>query len=300
MGQKSDQQGGRMIIPLLMSARPSQWTKNLLVFAGIIFSGEFTNLALIQKSLLLFVSFCLLSSAGYIANDIKDKEADAKHPRKSKRPIASGQVAPNTAMLFSLALAITAFAIAMLTNSMAIYCLGVYAINQLIYSFVARNIPIVDVFFIAFGFVIRAVAGAVVIQVYMSQWLLLCTLMLALFLGFSKRRNELIIAAESRNSLSGYTLQLLDQLIGITAASATIAYCIYAIQSTNAIEHPLLAATIPFPLFGVLKYLHIVYVKNDSGSPETVLLKDPWIWGTVLIWSIVSLIAMSNPNWRPF
>lgn len=286
------------MIHFIRSARPTQWTKNLLLFAGIIFSGLFQQQQAATKVLLLFGAFCLVSSAGYIVNDLLDKDSDAKHPRKKLRPIASGQLTTKSASAFALILLFSGIALAYTANIYALASIGVYGLNQIFYSVLARRIPVLDVFVISFGFVIRAVAGALVIQVYISQWLLLCTLMLALFLGFAKRRHELLSAAESRTSLSGYSQSLLDQLIGVTASGTVIAYCIYAIQSPNAIEHPLLALTIPFPIFGVFRYLHITYVKQESGSPDTALLRDPWMWGTILLWGTISLFAMANPNLR--
>ncbi len=301
-------------------ARPRQWTKNLLVFAGLIFTGLFVCSEAATAALLLFAAFCLASSAGYVWNDVADVEADQLHPVKRSRPIASGAVAKGAASVYAIGLLIAAYAVALVldfsvlplaesiydsarTNRLplldsnfpiATVCVSAYLINQFFYSTIARRVAILDVFVIAIGFLIRAIAGAVVLSVTISQWLFLCTLFLALFLGFAKRRNEFLIAAESRSSLGGYSRTLLDHLISITAASSVISYSLYAIQSSTAQSHPLLALTIPFPVFGIFRYLQITFRDNDSGSPDLVLLRDPWIWGTVLAWGALSIFAMTQ------
>lgn len=300
-------------------ARPRQWTKNLLVFAGLIFSGLLFYTDALAMAVTLFVAFCLASSAGYALNDVLDARSDAMHPVKRERPVASGRASPGAAMAFGLLLLALAVGVVLLLDfglgpiseesydasgasklsvvagvPLATISIGAYLLNQVIYSLIARNVAILDVFVIALGFLIRAVAGAVVLGVTISQWLLLCTLFLALFLGFAKRRNDMLVASGSRASLGGYTPSLLDHLITISAASAVIAYSLYAIQSSTAQKHPLLALTIPFPVFGIFRYLQITFRGNGGGSPEVVLLRDPWIWGTILIWGALSVFAMSQ------
>jgi 4-hydroxybenzoate polyprenyltransferase len=307
------------VIDFIRLARPRQWTKNLLVFAGLIFSGLFHFADATLTALVLFAAFCLASSAGYIWNDLKDADADKLHPTKKNRPIASGRISKLAASLFGSGLLVLSFSVALFVDygsapiskqayesarasileidsgfPTATLCIAVYLANQFVYSTLARKIAILDVFVIAIGFLIRAIAGAVVLSVTISQWLLLCTLFLALFLGFAKRRNELIVASESRSSLGGYSQALLDHLISISAAASVIAYSLYAIQSSTAQAHPLLALTIPFPVFGVFRYMQITFRDNDSGNPDAVLLRDPWIWGTVLIWGALSVFAMSQ------
>ncbi|HWP31965.1 MAG TPA: decaprenyl-phosphate phosphoribosyltransferase [Fimbriimonadales bacterium] len=281
----------------IKSARPRQWTKNLLVFAGLIFAGKFTDPNAILIATLTFFAFCFTSSAGYIFNDILDKEADKLHPEKRERPIASGRLRVGHAAIFAFSIFILGYVIAWLAHRNAVLSLGLYTFNQLFYSIVARRVAILDVFIIAFGFLIRAAAGAVVLDVTISKWLLLCTLLLALFLGYAKRRHELEFAMESRSSLGGYTLPLLDQLIAISAAASVISYCLYAISSQTAFSHPLLVLTIPFPIFGVFRYMAIIYYDKLSGNPDVALLKDPWLIGTVLLFLIVSLYAMSQEGW---
>lgn len=307
------------MIDFIRLARPRQWTKNLLVLAGLIFSGLFFYADAAIIAVCLFVAFCFASSSGYAFNDVRDAKEDSMHPTKRDRPVASGRIAPHIGILFGVVLLVLAIALACLVDfvlpkiddasyhqsgafrlhgiagmPVALLSIAAYLANQFFYSFFARGAAILDVFVIALGFLIRAVAGAVVLGVTISQWLLLCTLFLALFLGFAKRRNELSVAIESRESLGGYTQSLLDNLIAISASAAVIAYSLYAIQSSTAQKHPLLALTIPFPVFGIFRYLQITFRENDSGNPDLVFLRDPWIWGTVLVWGVVSLIAMSH------
>lgn len=280
--------------PLLLSMRPRQWTKNLLVFAGLIFSGRFSDGESVKVAVLTFMAFCLVSSAGYLLNDVLDRDSDREHPEKRHRPVASGALPARTATFAAIILLCGGVAIGFAVNTAALLSLGAYVANQAFYVFAGRAIPIVDVFVIAIGFLIRAVAGAAVLGVFISPWLLLCTLMLALFLGFCKRRHELALESNSRSSLRGYSISVTDQFIGITAACTVLSYSLYAVQSETAAQHPLLYLTIPFPLFGVFRYLHLVHTEGDGGNPDATLLTDPWIAGTVLGWIVVSFLVMSD------
>jgi len=286
------------VIDLILSARPRQWSKNLLVFAGLIFSGRFLEWDAVRISLLTFCAFCLASSAGYLFNDLLDRRSDAAHPEKRLRPIAAGRVSPFAAAAFGAALGVLAAIVAWATDWQALASVGAYVLNQLVYVLIARRVAILDVFVIAFGFLIRAGAGAFVLHVEIGQWLLLCTMLLALFLGFAKRRHELLLKSDSRSSLSGYSAPLLDKLIVISASSAVIAYSLYAIQSETAAAHPLLALTIPFPMFGVFRYLQIAYQEDGGGNPDVDLMRDPWLYGVVLVWAALSVAAMTTGGWR--
>lgn len=275
--------------------RPRQWTKNLLIFGGLIFSAQFTNSDAIKTAVIAFACFCLVSSAGYLINDIGDAEADKLHPEKKERPIPSGRLSKATALATALLLIVGGFALAYFTKlPYGVELLGVYAANQALYTVIARRIAILDVFIISNGFLIRAIAGAAVLDVGISPWLLLCTFLLALFLGFAKRKHEFDLGTGARESLSGYSVRLLDQLIGITAAAATLSYCVYAIESQTAQAHPKLLWTIPFPVFGIFRYLQLVYQGDKGGNPDRELVRDPWLGGTVLIWMALSLYAMSQ------
>lgn len=279
--------------------RPRQWTKNLLVFAGLIFSGRFDQLDALLIAILTFIAFCCVSSAGYVWNDVLDRREDAGHPEKRSRPLAAQRISIRSALLFSSVLLAIGFVIQVNASETATYVLGGYVANQLIYSLWARRYAIIDVFLIASGFIIRAVAGAVALSVAISPWLFLVTFLLALFLAFGKRRYELnSVQAGVRSSLQGYSSKLLDQLISVSAAGAVLSYCIYAIQSHTAEMHPLLVITIPFPIFGVMRYLQIIYRDEEGGHPDRSLVTDPWLFFTVVLWLVASLIAMrSNFTW---
>jgi 4-hydroxybenzoate polyprenyltransferase len=178
--------------------------------------------------------------------------------------------------------------------------LGLYALNQAFYASFARRFAIFDVFVIGFGFLIRAIAGAAAIEVLISPWLLVCTFLLSLFLGFAKRRHELELKSDSRSSLSGYTTQLLDHFLIVAASSTLLAYSVYAIESDTARMHPMMVLTIPFPAFGVFRYLQVVYKDNGGGHPDKALVRDPWMALTVILWVVVSLYAVSVEGWAKF
>ncbi|GIV02804.1 MAG: decaprenyl-phosphate phosphoribosyltransferase [Fimbriimonadales bacterium] len=278
----------------LSALRPRQWTKNLLVFAGLIFSGRFSDPESVRIAVLTFAAFCLVSSAGYLVNDVVDRELDRQHPEKRHRAIASGRLSVSLALILACALLVLGGGAAWAAGIGALGSLAFYAANQGFYVLLARSVPILDVFVIAIGFLIRAVAGAVALSVTISPWLLLCTLMLALFLGFCKRRHELQLESNARPSLGGYSLAVTDQFIAITAACTVLTYSLYAIQSETAQHHAGLYLTIPFPLFGVFRYLQLVHAKGEGGNPDETLIRDPWIAGTVLAWIAVALLVMSD------
>lgn len=278
--------------------RVRQWTKNLLVFGGLIFAGQFTESEPVKVALLVFAAFCLVSSAGYLVNDVLDRSDDAKHPEKRDRPIASGRISPAAALVTALILGAAGFSImAAFAIPYGVFTLALYALNQAFYTSVARRIAIVDVFVIGSGFLIRAIAGAAAIQVTISSWLLVCTFLLSLFLGFAKRRHELHLGSGSRASLAGYTPALLDHFLIVAASATLLAYSVYAIESETARVHPLMVATIPFPAFGVFRYLQVVYKENGGGSPDRSLIRDPWLALTVVLWIAVSLYAVSVEGW---
>lgn len=283
---------------LIAAVRPQQWTKNLLVFAGLIFAGKFMDPTAILATVEIFVAFCFASSAGYLINDVLDKEGDALHPEKRLRPVASGSISVGAAAATAIILAGLALFIPFATAlPYGVAVVGLYLLNQAFYMGIARKVAVLDVFVIGGGFLLRAVAGAVVLDVFISRWLLVCTFLLALFLGFAKRKHEFDLGTAARESLEGYTPALLDHFIVISAAAAVISYGVYAIESSTAKAHPVLFFTIPFPIFGVFRYLQIVYKRNGGGTPEQVLLKDPWMYGTILIWAALSLYSISVTGW---
>ncbi len=294
-------QGGP--VALIRAMRPKQWIKNVLLFAGMVFtvnerwrpmSPEMWSYA--ARASLAFVIFCLTASAIYLLNDVIDVEKDRQHPRKRFRPIASGALSPGVAVAVALVLVPAGLVGAyQLSRGFAGIIAG-YVAMQLAYVFVLKHLVLVDVFVIAIGFVMRAAAGAVVIGAEISPWLYTVTLLGALFLGLCKRRNELLLLEDSagkhRKILDEYTPALLDTLISITAAAAIMAYSLYTFTSPKLPQNHLMMLTVPFVIFGMFRYLYLAHRKNEGGSPEEVLLKDRPLLVTILLWVVTAAIIL--------
>jgi len=267
-----------MIKNIVISLRPAQWIKNLLLFAGIVFSQNLFNVPMLSKVVLGFVSFCSLSSAVYLINDVYDKEEDKKHSVKSKRPIASGQLSALAALSISLILTATALFVAFnLDKNFGTICL-IYFVMMNLYTFTLKHIVIIDVLVISAGFFIRAVAGAVVIDVEISKWLIICTIFITLLLGLCKRKSEIVNMADksSRVVLSDYSISFVEQMITITAASALISYTLYTtdIEVIEKFGTKNLIFTVPFVLYGIFRYLYLIHKSSSGESPEYIFLKD--------------------------
>lgn len=318
--------------------RPRQWTKNLLVFAGLVFAQRILDLGAVERAIGAFGVFCLLSGLVYLVNDLSDLESDRQHPVKCRRPLASGKLAVPVAIGGVVALAILATLLTILlvvwpgpagsAQSLQVtlepfgmrvvpsqllsgesqygilgnlggaqYLFAVvaacYVLLNLAYTFRLKHVVIIDVFCLAGGFVLRAIAGAVVIPVPISPWLYLCTILLSLFLALGKRRQELMMlgadASSHRRILEEYSPQLLDQMMTIVTSATVMAYSLYTFQSTTG-NHRLMI-TIPFVLYGIFRYLYLIYMKMEGGSPEEVLLKDKHILGAVLL-CVLSMLAL--------
>jgi 4-hydroxybenzoate polyprenyltransferase len=288
---------------LLVSMRPEQWTKNLLVFAGVIFGMELFQFRAVGLSLAAFGVFCALSGVVYLVNDIMDREVDRQHPLKKSRPIASGDLSPTTAGIAAVVIGagalIAAFSLRVSFGIVSVVYIGL----QMLYSGPLKHVVIVDVLVIAAGFVMRAVAGAVVIGVVISQWLLVCTTQLALFLALSKRRHELVLLADGakghRKILGEYSPYLLDQMIGVVTASTLIAYTFYCINPETALKFrtELLGLTIPFPLYGIFRYLYLVHRREGGGSPSQMLVNDRPLLCCVALWVAAVVVLI---YFRPF
>jgi 4-hydroxybenzoate polyprenyltransferase len=265
---------------LLVSLRPKQWTKNLLLFSGLLFtSDEAHSSEQIVRAVAAFVVFSLLSSCVYLINDVVDVDRDKAHPKKCFRPIAAGELpvlaAIGAACVFGVFSLTCAFLLGGRFGTIAL----VYFLLTLAYSFSLKHIVILDVLVLASGFVLRAIAGAVVINVNISAWLILCTMMLALFLALSKRKAELLASLESgstssRRILTEYTGPMLDQMIVIVTSACLMSYALYTIESPAAYKHHYLMATIPFVLYGIFRYLYLAHRHDLGESPDTVLLED--------------------------
>lgn len=268
-----------MLNPLLESMRPTQWTKNVLIFAALFFSRNFMNYIMVNYAIATFIVFCAVSSAVYIINDLIDVRLDRVHPLKKNRPIASGKLKPATAFIFACGLCIFSLACGFFIKASVGYLVIVYILLHIAYSYFLKYYVIFDVLSIAFGFVIRAVVGGVAISVPISPWLLICTFLLALFIVLGKRRAELILyehATHHRPILEEYSPRFLDQMISISTASTLIAYSIYTLSDRTVKEFGTtnLIYTIPFVAYGLFRYLYIIYKKAKGDYPEKTLFTD--------------------------
>ena len=286
------------MVDLLRSMRPHQWTKNVFVFAALIFAQRFDHPDDVLRTTAAFGLFCALSGAVYIINDLVDREKDRQHARKRLRPIASGRLSPLTAQVFAAFLVVTSLALSFALDTRFGVVAATYFIVNLAYSFYLKRVVILDVMTIAFGFVLRAVAGGEVIHVPISHWLILCTSLLALFLGFCKRRHELTLlqgaASGHRESLREYSVAFLDQMISVVTASTVIAYALYAMSSDvqEKLHTRYLGITVPFVLYGIFRYLYVLNMKGEGGSPSQVLLEDKPLLINVVLWMTTCVVLL--------
>lgn len=272
--------------------RPREWTKNGTLFFGLIFAVKFLDPDLTLRAALAAALFCLLSSSIYLVNDVADIENDRLHPRKRLRPIASGRLPIPVALVAASALCLVALGGALLlSRGFFALSLGYWAL-MILYAFWLKHMVLLDVFTLAAGFLIRVVAGAVVIAVPISAWLYVCTSLGALFLGFAKRRHELLTlatgAGRHRPILEEYSLGLLDQLINVIAASTLIAYSLYTFSAENLPRNGTMMLTIPFVTYGIFRYLYLMHHKDAGGSPADVLLNDRPLIANIALWLLTS------------
>jgi 4-hydroxybenzoate polyprenyltransferase len=273
--------------PLLLSLRPKQWIKNLVIFAGLVFSQNLNHPLLLLKACAAFALFCLLSSAVYLANDIADRERDRRHPLKRQRPVAAGALSPRSAALAALILGLGALAAAFLVNLPFGLVAAAYAALMLAYTLFLKRLVIIDAFVIAAGFVLRAVAGAEAVEVPISEWLLICVILLALFLALAKRRQELALGG-GNTAPAKYTPLLLDQMISIVTAATVVCYSLYTLSAETVAKFGTanLKYTIPFVLYGIFRYLYLIYKEQTIDNPEIVLLTDPWLLGDIVLYAV--------------
>jgi 4-hydroxybenzoate polyprenyltransferase len=272
----------------LVALRPRQWTKNLLLFAGIVFAAQLGDGWRWLDALAAFAAYCAASSAAYLVNDLRDAPSDRLHPLKRSRPIATGEVDPATAVVVAVTLALAALALGAAIGPLTVLYVLAFLALQASYTLRLKNVVLVDVFAIASLFVLRAAAGAQAVAVAISPWLLLCTGFLALFLGFAKRRAE-IVASPTRTVLAEYPLALVDQLLTVVAASTITAYGIYAFAARP--SHAMMA-TIPFVLFGVMRYLLLVHQRGVSEEPDRLLLTDRHLLASVAGFVLVAVVVL--------
>lgn len=286
---------------LVLTLRPEQWTKNLLIFAAVVFSGRLRDSAAVWTSLAAFGVFCALSSTVYVFNDLADRAADQQHPLKCMRPIACGELAPSAAIIAGVVLGGGALVAGFLISPALGAVSTAYLALLSLYSTVLKHVVIVDVLVIAGGFVLRAVAGAVAVNVPISHWLLVCTTLLALFLALSKRRHELTLLGDGaighRRSLEEYSPYLLDQMIAVVTASTLVAYTLYTTdgQTATRLGTNRLGLTIPFVLYGIFRYLYLVHQKRGGGSPANLLVTDRPLLACVALWALSVVLILYFP-----
>lgn len=281
--------------------RPRQWSKNFFVFAGLLFTlDKYHPAADYIRTFAAFALFCVLSGAGYVVNDILDREHDRVHPSKRKRPIASGRLgvraAWSSAVLLMLAGISASFALDPAFGCVAVF----YLMLTLAYSTALKQVVLLDVITVSAGFVLRAVAGATVIGVAISPWLLICTVLIALFISLAKRRDELESlqgrAPGHRSCLAEYSVPFLDQLINITASSTIMAYALYTFFSRTGTEHPYLMVTLPFVIYGIFRYILLVHNGKGTGSPEMLIVSDKPLLADIILWAAACAVIVALPG----
>lgn len=283
--------------PLLKTMRPKQWAKNVFVFAGLFFDGKLLNLKSVALSVAAFAVFCCVSSAIYLVNDLADIEQDRLHPKKRFRPLAAGTLKQSTARIAAVVLLVVALAGSLAISTTFAIVVALYAVIMLLYSLRLKHVVIIDVLIVAAGFVLRVWGGAVVVQVArFSPWLYVCTTLLALFIAVSKRRNELITlgedAGDHRAVLNGYTLDYIDTLTSIIISTTLAAYSFYTFSAPNLPDNHAMMLTIPFVLYGLMRYMYLVYVKEMGGAPEEIALSDRPLIICIILWMLTAGIVI--------
>ena len=281
-----------MLKYLVISMRPKQWYKNILLFVGIVFSANVLNTSMWLEVALAFVFFCLLSSGEYLINDVIDRARDRRHPLKRNRPIASGKLKVSYALLFALILMVVALLGSYLVISTQFFMLSAsYVLLVLLYSLVLKHVVIADVLIISIGFVLRAVAGCVAIGIFISPWLIVCTLLLALLLVFGKRRSELVNlggrAPAHITSLSGYSTEMLDQLLSIATGAAIVSYLMY----TFFVGNYYMMLTAPSVIYGLFRYLFLIHHENMGGELERIFKDKPTLIN-LAVWVLLVVIVL--------
>jgi 4-hydroxybenzoate polyprenyltransferase len=286
-----------MFRALLKTMRPRQWPKNFFVFAALVFDRQLLTAAPLLRTLAGFALLCLASGLVYIVNDLVDLPRDRQHPTKRLRPLASGRLSVTTGRIAAATLAALTLIASLALNLGFGLIVAVYVASNLLYSFWLKHIPIIDVFVVASGFLLRVAAGVALLTVErFSPWLYVCTTLLALYIGFGKRRAELVLLADGANAhrrvLDGYTIPFLDQLIVIVSATTIVAYSLYTFSAVNLPSNHLMMLTIPFVLYGIFRYLYLVQVENAGGAPEDLVTTDKPLMATFLLWGLAVVAAL--------
>jgi len=286
-----------MLVPLIKTMRPKQWSKNIFVLAALIFDVKLFAVPFLVKSLLAFVIFCAISSSVYIVNDVVDIEKDRQHPAKRERPLAAGQLSPTVAVIAAVLLVVVSLPAAYLLDRSFAVVAALYLVIMTLYSFWLKNVVLVDVLTVAAGFLLRVIAGVVVVNTArFSPWLYLCMVFLALFIAISKRRHELVLLDKQANThrviFEEYNLALLDEMTRLVTACAAMAYSLYTFSAPNLPQNHAMMLTIPFVLYGLFRYMYLVQVKNEGGAPEELVLKDRPLQVTVGLWGLMAIVIL--------
>lgn len=282
------------ICNIIKLMRPKQWIKNMFVFGALIFSNSFTDIKLLTLTIWAFIAFCFISSSVYVLNDIVDIEKDKAHPKKCKRPLASGAVTIKEAIITGVILVIASLVIGFSINIYLGIVILIYLANNLLYSFKIKNIVLLDIFSIAIGFILRILAGSAAINIVASKWIILCTLFLSLYLGFGKRRNEILLlgstADNHRKILTEYSVDFLDQALNIVLTCTIVFYAMYT--AVGNVNRYMIGTTI-FVVYGVLRYNYLVFTNDEGGSPTEMVLEDKPLLINILLWIISCVIILT-------
>ncbi len=287
------------VLELLRLMRPHQWVKNAFVFIGLLFGHAWHDANLVTQVVMAFAAFCLVSSAVYVFNDIVDLEQDRLHPKKCLRPLAAGKIGMSAAIMLAALLGVLGFVLAFIASSKVLLILVGYALMNIAYSLRLKHVVILDVFIIATGFMLRILAGTLGVGIPPSQWLLLCGLMVTLFLGFTKRRAEIIVLTEDkaahRKVLEHYSPMLLDKMIGITAAGLIMSYSLYTMNADTIRIHGTanLIYTVPFVMYGVFRYIYLLHRQSRGGDPSHDLVRDPHLFIVVGAWLVATILLIA-------
>jgi 4-hydroxybenzoate polyprenyltransferase len=285
-----------MIIALIKSMRPRQWPKNVFVLAALVFDRQLTQPVALLRSVIGFVLFCLISSSVYLINDVMDIDSDRVHPTKRNRPIASGKLPIRVAVAAAATLVIVTLVVSYLLSSFFFIITLSYFLSNLLYSMWLKHIALIDVLILASGFVLRVAAGVSLINVQrFSPWLYVVTTLLALYIGFGKRRAEMIMLEDNANShravLQSYSIPFLDQLITIVSAMTIMTYSMYTFSAPNVPDNHTMMLTIPFVIYGIFRYLYLIQIKHAGGAPEELALSDRPLQVTILLFGL-SVLAV--------
>jgi 4-hydroxybenzoate polyprenyltransferase len=286
-----------MLISLLKTMRPKQWAKNVFIFIALVFDEKLFTPSPVLKTIAAFVLFCLTSSAVYLINDVADIEKDRQHPTKRLRPLPSGQLKPSVAITAAVLIPLVTLPLSFLLDLYFGFIALAYLLMMIVYSFVLKDIIILDVLTVAAGFVLRVAAGAIVVKVTrFSPWLYICTTLVALFIGLSRRRHELILLEENANehraSLSEYSLPMLDQMIAVVTSATVIAYSLYTFSAPNVPPNHAMMLTIPFGLYAIFRYLYLIHAKNKGGAPEDIFVGDLPLLVNFGLWGLAVITIM--------